>query len=121
MKLFYNQDIPAGIRDKIENLYKRVNHNFLNFTIMKIKFFKLILPMAVVAFGIAGAMHTNAMSKKATTLVNKWGYTHIEGENCVLTNQMCRTQPGLPCKLGGEQLYDFVSTTSCPTPLNKIP
>lgn len=88
---------------------------------MKIKFFKLILPIAVVAFGLAGAMHTNAMDKKATALVNKWGYTHIEGENCVLTNVMCRTEPGTPCKQGVNQLYDFVSTVSCPNPLNKIP
>jgi len=65
---------------------------------MKIKFFKLILPVAVVAFGLAGAMHTNAMDKKATALVNKWGYTHIEGENCVLTNVMCRTEPPLVLK-----------------------
>ncbi|WP_284653151.1 DUF6520 family protein [Flavobacterium terrisoli] len=88
---------------------------------MKIKFFKLILPVAVVAFGLAGAMHTNAMDKKATKLVNKWGYTHIDGENCVLTNVMCRTEIGPPCKQGSNQLYDFVSTTSCPNPLNKIP
>lgn len=88
---------------------------------MKIKFFKLILPMAVVAFGITGAMQTNAMSKKATALVNKWGYTHIEGENCVLTNVMCKTDLGTACKQGVNQLYDFVSTTSCPNPLNKIP
>lgn len=87
---------------------------------MKNKFLKFVLPMAVVAFGLAGAAHTNAMDKKATALVQRWGYTHLEGENCVQTNIMCKTDPGTPCKQGSIQLYDFVSTTSCPNPLNKV-
>lgn len=76
--------------------------------------------MAVIAFGIAGAMKTNAMSQKSVALVDRVGYTHIEDENCVATELMCTTNPGTPCILAGEQLYDFVSTTSCPLPLNKI-
>jgi hypothetical protein len=88
---------------------------------MKTKFFKLILPIAVVAFGLAGAMHTNAMNKKAVALVDKWGYTHLEGQNCVKSETMCRTEPGPLCKQGTIQLYDFVSITSCPNTLNKIP
>ncbi|AWG24727.1 DUF6520 family protein [Flavobacterium kingsejongi] len=87
---------------------------------MKTKFFKFILPMAVVAFGLAGAAHTNAMGKTAVALADRWGYTHLEGQNCVITNVMCKTDPGTPCKQGSAQLYDFVSTTSCPNPLNKI-
>ncbi|MGC4041882.1 MAG: DUF6520 family protein [Flavobacterium sp.] len=87
---------------------------------MKNKFLKFVLPMAVVAFGLAGAAHTNAMDKKAETLVQRWGYTHLEGENCVQTNIMCKTDPGSPCKQGSIQLYDFVSTSSCPNPLNKV-
>jgi hypothetical protein len=87
---------------------------------MKIKLFKTTLPMAVVAFGIAGAMQTNAMSKKATALINKWGYTHLEGENCILTNVMCTVGGGPPCKQGTTQLYDFVSSVSCPNPLSRM-
>ncbi len=88
---------------------------------MKNKFLKFILPMAVVAFGLAGAMHTNAMDKKATALIDRWGYTHLEGQNCVITNVMCKTDGSILCKQGTTQLYDFVSTTSCPNPLTKNP
>ena len=87
---------------------------------MRSNLLKSILPVAVVAFGLAGAVHTNAMSKEATALVNKWGYTHIEGENCVQSNVVCKTEAGPPCTLGANQLYDFVSSTSCPNPLNRI-
>lgn len=87
---------------------------------MKNKFLKFVLPMAVVAFGLVSAVHTNAMDKKATALVDRWGYTHLEGQNCVITNVMCSTTGSTPCKQGTVQLYDFVSTTSCPNPLTKI-
>ena len=87
---------------------------------MKNKFFKMILPAVVVTFGILSAVSTSAMNKKTVTLAQKWGYSHIEGENCV-RQIMCKTDPGLPCKtVAGDQLYDFVSTVSCPNPLNKI-
>lgn len=86
---------------------------------MKIKFFKMILPVAVITLGVAGAMSTNAMSKKSSSLVDKWGYTHIEDEPCTKSIK-CSTIPGLPCKnTAGEQLYDFVSSVSCPNPLFK--
>lgn len=87
---------------------------------MKIKFFKLVLPMAVITFGIAGAISTNAMNKKAEALVDRWGYTHIDGQNCVKTNVKCTTDPGAPCTFGTLQLYDFVSLTTCPSTLNQI-
>lgn len=87
---------------------------------MKNKFLKFVLPMAVIAFGLAGAAHTNAMDKKAAALEEKWGYTHLEGQNCVVSNTMCRTDGSQPCKQGSINLYDFVSTTSCPNPLTKI-
>lgn len=82
---------------------------------------KLILPIAVVALGLVGAIHTNAMTKKAVALVDKWGYTHLEGSNCVISNTMCRLEGGPFCKQGAIQLYDFVSTSSCPNPLLRIP
>ena len=86
---------------------------------MKTKFFKLILPMAVITFGIAGAISTNAMNKKADFFANRPGYTHIEGENCVDVSVTCKNTVGVPCTLGGNQLYDFNGST-CPNPLNKI-
>lgn len=88
---------------------------------MKIKILKLTLPTAMIVFGIAGAIHTNAMNKKAIVIINKWGYTHLEGENCIITNVMCTIGGGLPCKQGTNQLYDFVSTVSCPNPLTRNP
>lgn len=88
---------------------------------MKIKIFNLTLPTVVIVIGIACAIHTSAMNKKAVVVINKWGYTHLEGENCTITNVMCSIGGGQPCKQGTTQLYDFVSTTSCPNPLYKIP
>lgn len=86
---------------------------------MKFNFKKMILPLAVVAFGIVGAISTNAMNKKSTALVDRWGYTHDENGLCVDSEIMCSTNPGPPC-LGSssEPLYDFISTVSCPNPLN---
>lgn len=88
---------------------------------MKTKIFGAILPAAVIAFGIAGAMSTNAMSKKATTLVDVWGYTHIAGQNCLQSATRCTPTGATPCKQSGIQLYDFVSTISCPNPLTTLP
>jgi hypothetical protein len=87
---------------------------------MKTKIFKMILPMAVITFGIAGALSTNAMSKKSSTLAERWGYTHLEAEPCTKAI-MCSTIPGTACKnSSGDVLYDFVSSVSCPNPLYKI-
>lgn len=88
---------------------------------MKIKFFKMILPVAVITIGMASAVSTNAMSKTAAAFANRTGYTHLEGENCVITNMTCKNTSGVPCTFGGNQLYDLNSVTNtCPNPLNKI-
>lgn len=86
---------------------------------MKTKFFRLVLPAAVICFAIAGAVSTNAMNKKAATLVDRWGYAHLEDTPCK-KEIMCSTDNGPVCKnTAGDILYDFVSTTSCPNTLNK--
>lgn len=87
---------------------------------MKNKSLKFILPVAAVAFGLIGAIQTKEMNKKAIALVEKWGYTHLEGQNCVITNVMCTIGGGPPCKQGTILLYDFVSSVSCPNPLCKL-
>lgn len=87
---------------------------------MKNKKLKFTIPFVVFAAGLIGAMQTNKMDKKATTLVNRWGYTHLEGQNCAITNVMCTVGGGSPCKQGTTLLYDFVSTVSCPNPLSKL-
>lgn len=87
---------------------------------MKINFKKVIMPMVVITVGVFGAFSTSAMNQKNKAFADRWGYSHLEGENCV-REIMCTTNPGLPCKtVAGDQLYDFVSTVSCPNPLSKI-
>lgn len=87
---------------------------------MNINFKKVIMPMVVIALGIFGALSTNAMDQKKVSFVDRWGYTHLEGEGCV-RDIMCSTEPGDPCKtVSGDQLFDLeIDGVSCPNPLNK--
>lgn len=75
--------------------------------------------MVVITLGVFGAISTSAMNQKTTAFADRWGYSHIEGENCV-QEIMCSTIPGPPCKtVAGDQLFDLEDGVSCPNPLNK--
>ena len=89
---------------------------------MKNKMMNLIMPVAMIIVGVLGAFTTSAMNQRSSSVGDRWGYSHIEGENCIKEDVMCTTLPGSPCKsLAGDQLFDsFDDGVSCPNPLNKI-
>lgn len=87
---------------------------------MKSKLMKVFMPLVVITLGIFGALSTSAMNQKTVAFGDKWGYSHIEEENCV-REIMCSTIPGEPCKtLSNVQLFELNQDgVSCPNPLNK--
>jgi hypothetical protein len=81
---------------------------------MKASFLKMILPMAVITLGIAGALTTNAMGKNSTSAPIQ-GYSHLEDEPCH-KEILCDNAGIVACTVGSVQLYDKTGNT-CPTPL----
>lgn len=81
---------------------------------------KVFMPLAVIMLGVFGAISTSAMNQKTTAFADRWGYTHIDGENCV-KDIMCSAIPGFTCKsLAGKQLYGLeLDGVSCPVALTK--
>lgn len=82
---------------------------------MKTSFFKMILPMAVITVGIAGALSTKAMSKNSDVDPIQ-GYSHLEVDPCH-KEIMCDQAGVNACTVvGAGQLY-AKSGATCPTPL----
>lgn len=81
---------------------------------MKRNFLKMILPMAIITFGITSAMTTNKTetTKKVAPVM---GYSHWEDEPC-REEILCANTGAIPCKVGAVQLY-AKSGATCPTPL----
>jgi hypothetical protein len=90
---------------------------------MKTRIFNLVVPMAVIAVGLAGALKTNAMEKSASKLAPVWGYKHVSGpENCEKI-QMCDNSGGFICRsnIDNSLLYalDADNPASCPELLKR--
>ncbi len=85
---------------------------------MKNNFFKIVLPMAVVALGLAGAANTNAMDKSGKS-VAIMGYKHISNPNSCVADQECSNTGNFNCTAAdGSQLYAKPAST-CLTPLKR--
>ena len=85
---------------------------------MKSKLMKVFMPLVVITLGVFGALSTSAMNQRTAAIGDEWGYSHIEGENCV-REIMCSTLPGTPCKtVAGVPLFKLQNAVSCPNPLN---
>jgi len=90
---------------------------------MKTIFSRVLLPVAAITLSIAGAVGTNAMTKSAKVVVDKWGYLHNTTNPaqppCQLSTVMCTDviNPNICETSSGADLYDFASTVSCPNPL----
>jgi|GEM_PF-1090384 len=86
---------------------------------MKTKVFNFILPMAVVAFGLAAAFSTNANAKSTARSGAVMGYKHIAGAQPCQAVQLCDNQPGFVCKsnIDSSVLYALTAPNVCPTQL----
>lgn len=90
---------------------------------MKTIFKKMVMPVAAITLGVAGAFSTQAMNSGSTALVNKIGYRFVSAQDACHAEIMCRTEFGDVCKLGSITLWGKVTPTAldCPVPLYKIP
>lgn len=84
---------------------------------------KIVMPVAAIALGVAGAFSTNAMNSSSKTLVDKQGYRFVSAQDPCHAEIMCTTDSGVICKLGSATLWGKVNPTdqNCPVPLYKIP
>ena len=91
---------------------------------MKTNFFKkLMMPLAVMILGIAGAFVTSAMSSTAT-LSTVQGYRFVSQADPCHAEQMCSPIfSSTICTSGSQQLWGKVnpSVSVCDVPLYKIP
>jgi hypothetical protein len=90
---------------------------------MKTIFFKkMVLPVAVIMLGIAGAVSTQAMNSSSKVLVNQQGYRFVSAQDPCHAEIMCTTTVGPICKLGSITLWGKVTPTAldCNVPLYKI-
>ena len=83
---------------------------------------RIVMPVAAITLGIAGAFSTNAMNASSKTLVNKQGYRFVSAQDPCHAEIMCRTEIGDVCKFGSSTLWGKVNPTdlNCPVPLYKI-
>jgi hypothetical protein len=91
---------------------------------MKTRIFNLVVPMAVIAVGLAGALKTNAMEKSASKLAPVWGYKHVSApQNCERV-QMCDNTGNFICTsdIDDSPLYSLNASNpaSCPLVLKRI-
>lgn len=88
---------------------------------MKNKLMKVFMPLVVITLGVFGAISTSAMNQKTTAFADRWGYTHLEDEDCIDVEIMCSAIPGFTCKtVSGDQLYGLDQNgISCSIALSK--
>jgi hypothetical protein len=82
---------------------------------MKSKFLNLVMPMAVIAVGLAGALSTNAMEKKSSTVAPVMGYKHVSAAIPCQQVQTCSNSGTFVCTsdIDGANLYAKPGAT-CP-------
>jgi hypothetical protein len=90
---------------------------------MRTKILNLVLPMAVIAVGLAGALKTNAMEKSESKLVPVAGYKHVSApQNCEEV-QMCDNTGDFICTsdIDESTLYALTPDNpgSCPEVLKR--
>lgn len=90
---------------------------------MRTRILNLVLPMAVIAVGLAGALKTNAMEKSESKLAPVWGYKHVSApQNCEKV-QMCDNTGNFICtsNIDGSTLYALTpgNPASCPDVLKR--
>lgn len=91
---------------------------------MKTNFFKkIMMPFAVIVFGIAGAFVTTSMSS-TKSLSTVQGYRYVSQADPCHAQQMCSTIfSATICTSGSQQLWGKVNpgVNVCDVPLYKIP
>lgn len=87
---------------------------------MRTKFLNFVMPMAVVALGLAGAASTNALNESSEKLIPEMGYKHVSGVNPCEETVECSNSGSFDCTApdDGAQLYSKPDGT-CLNPLKR--
>lgn len=89
---------------------------------MKSNFFRIILPLVVVAFAIFGAASTKAMSTDSSLLANETGWYHLAPTDPCIASSMCNVQGTIVCTVNnvpGQQLFRKTAEKVCEFTLYK--
>ena len=83
---------------------------------MKSKFLNLVMPMAVIAVGLAGALSTNAAENSKSKAAPVMGYRHVSAAIPCQEDQLCSNSGVFICKSDddGANLYLKTEEASCP-------
>lgn len=85
---------------------------------MKSTFLNLVMPMAVIAVGLAGALSTNAAEKSESRFAPVWGYKHVSQAIPCQKEQMCSNNGLYVCtsNIDDANLYEKPeASASCET------
>jgi hypothetical protein len=86
---------------------------------MKTNFLRQVMPVAVLALGIAGALTTNAMNVRSRTISSVQGYVKLnpQGTSCEAHDECSTINNGDICTVGldpsGAQLFGKNSANQC--------
>lgn len=88
---------------------------------MKTKFVNFVMPMAVVALGLAGAFSTSAMNGSEKGVAPVMGYRHVISSTPCEPVQECSNSGNFNCTASddGAQLYSLSGSSNCSTPLQR--
>ena len=85
---------------------------------MKFNVFKIGLPLAVVAFGLASAASTSSMGNSSKP-VAQMGYYHISHVNSCQAVQNCDENGTWDCLAPDKSTQLYTNSSNCTTPLKR--
>lgn len=90
---------------------------------MKSNFFRILLPVVVVAFAIFGAASTDSITKEGTFAANEQGWYHLSPTQPCIASTMCNEVGTKVCTVnnvpGAQQLFRKEGVNSCELTLYK--
>lgn len=90
---------------------------------MKSNFFRILLPVVVVAFAIFGAASTDSITKEGSPAPDVQGWYHLSSTEPCIASTMCNEQGTEVCTVNDEpeaqQLFRKTANTACEITLYK--
>lgn len=90
---------------------------------MKINFFRNLLPVVVVAFGVFGAASSASISSDTSLALNEQGWYHISPSEPCVSSTMCNVKGTKVCTVnnvtGAQQLFRKTADNNCEFTLYK--
>jgi hypothetical protein len=83
---------------------------------MKSNFFRILLPVVVVAFAIFGAASTDSISSDSTAAADEQGWYHLSPTDPCISSTMCNALGTEVCTVNdepGQQLFRKTANKAC--------